>query len=369
MPLTVEYDPYLIVLSIAVAVVGSYAGLFALRGVHEHSFLHRRLLLVVAALTIGASIWSMHFIGMLAVSLPVIMSYDILITLISALVSILVTGLGISFAVYGQKRGLRILVGGIFMGLGVSCMHYIGMGAIRANCAVTYDPILVVVSVAVGILASILALWLVGHGQHRWPLVLASLAMGLAISGMHYAAMASTSFLPTDYLLETARPVIDPTGLAFTVALSTFLLLGYAILCSLPTATSRDIAVPSSQENLPEPVSTDYSTVHLPVERNNSKLFLDSREAVAIKANGRYTSVHTADGVYFCTLSISELDDLLYPMPFLRVHRSYIVRLPAIRSFEAQNEQGCLTVLSGKEPILVPVSRSNIGQLRKAMQH
>lgn len=368
MPLTVEYDPFLIFLSIAVAVIGSYAGLFSLRRVHGHSTAYGRLRLAVAALAIGASIWSMHFIGMLAVRLPVAISYDVLITMISALVSILVTAAGLSLAVYGRNRGQRALLGGVLMGFGISCMHYIGMGAVRANCVINYNPILVIASVVVGILASMLALWLVGQRQRRWPIALASLSMGMAISGMHYAAMASTSFLPVDHLVENARPIMDPTSLAFAVALSTFVLTGFAILCSLPGAPERDNVTPSAPSSLEESTSANRTTVRLPVERSNSKQFLDSRDVIAIKADGRYTSVHTADGVFFCTLSISELDGMLDPERFLRVHRSHIVRIPAIQSFETQNKRGCLTLHSGNDPILVPVSRSNLGQLRKAIQ-
>ena len=259
MPLTVVYDPYLILLSITVVVIGCYAGLFLLRQAYRQPALQGRLLLALAALTIGTSVWSMHFIGMLAVGPPFAVRFDLLITLISALISILVTVTGLIFAFFGKRHIHRIWLGGCVMGLGVFSMHYIGMEAIVACCKLVHDPILVAAAAVVGIAASVLAVWLMSPRQRHWPPLWAALAMGLAISAMHYTAMASGSFLPPEQSIENGRPSMDPTNLAIAVALATALLVGFAMLCGLPAmvrmAAQRDAVAQSRVRGGKEPVA------------------------------------------------------------------------------------------------------------------
>lgn len=364
MPLTVEYDPLLIALSVAVAVIGSFGGLRAIWHVETVQGIYRKVVLAVSALAIGTSIWSMHFIGMLAVRLPVQIEYDVLITLVSALVSILMTGIGLAFAVYGKDSRLSVVAGGVLMGLGISCMHYIGMSAIRANCTIAYSPWLLIGSVAVGIVASTLTVWLFSQHGRAWSIALAALMMGLAISGMHYTAMAAATFLPIDYLAENAQPVMQSSTLAFGVAVSTFLIVGFAVLCALPSTPKAE----QTRETLADNGAADdegsvSSANHLPVERNKAQVFLEPSEIIAVKADGRYSTVFVDGGQYFCGFSISEVQKLLDSEHFLRVHRSYIVNLSAIESFERHGEQGNLN-LKCHDRLAVPVSRANVGHVR-----
>ena len=150
----ITYDPLLVGLSIVIAIVGAYAGLRLARRVARKRGSLRKALLSGAAVAIGSGIWSMHFVGMLAVSLPVTINYDVLLTLVSALVAILVTGLGLFIASYGVLTMRKLAFAGVLMGLGISTMHYVGMAAVRANCVITYNTELVAGSVLIGILAS-----------------------------------------------------------------------------------------------------------------------------------------------------------------------------------------------------------------------
>src|ERR1700741_5307597 len=118
MILTGTYNPYLVALSILVASFASYTALDLGGHVGAARGLARRAWLAAAAITMGGGIWSMHFIGMLAFVMPIPMSYDIGLTIVSLVVAILVTGGG--FYVIGRQNAsmLRLVLSGIFMGLG-----------------------------------------------------------------------------------------------------------------------------------------------------------------------------------------------------------------------------------------------------------
>src|SRR3546814_8903275 len=145
---------------------------------------------------------------MLAVQLPVAVTYDILWTLVSALVCILVVGLGVFVASFGRLHPWRPATAGLLMGAGIAIMHYVGMSALRANCLVCYSPPLVAASFAVAVAASGFALWLAFSPTHRPHVMAGAACMGLAISGMHYTGMAAATFMPVEDLAAISAPVL-----------------------------------------------------------------------------------------------------------------------------------------------------------------
>ena len=379
MPLGIEmqgsYDPLLIVLSVIIAVFGAYtcfqmgARLAVMHGAW------RRTLLAGAAVAMGGGIWSMHFVGMLALTLPVIINYDALLTLVSALVSILMTGIALFFSGIGARTPLKLAGGGLFMGLGISSMHYVGMAAIRANCIVTYAPSLVVASVVVGILASTAALWLAFNLKRGWHMIPAAIVMGFAVSGMHYTAMAAASFLPVpaDVEIVFESPALSQPLLAILVAVATFLIFGFALLAAIPEPPA-DAAV--SQGARPGDTVDDGAAgggegggrlVKLPVTHNKATLLLDPDDVICIKAEAHYTTVYTPDGGYFCALSVSALEERLDPEVFLRVHRSHIVNMRHAKSFERLNEQAVIVLGEDETARRIPVSRGKVRQLKTAL--
>lgn len=370
----VQYDPALIALSLAVAIIGSYAGLHMVERMVLLSGAVRKSILAASAVAIGVSIWSMHFIGMLALQLPITINYDILTTLISALVSILMTGVGLALVSYGRVTPLKLAAAGIAMGGGISTMHYVGMSAVRANCTIAYTPWLVVASVLIGIGASTLALYLASRDKKRWQVVCAAVVMGLAMAGMHYVAMGAATFVPIRFLISVAQPMLDPSTLAIIVALTTFFILGFAILAVLPDDRSQKSAAQSARAAGPdgtqlsgqEAVPAAGTGGKIPVESNNKTLFLETDAVVAVQADGRYTQIFTTEQSFFCAFSISELESLLDPEKFLRVHRSHIVKLEAIESFERKNEKGAVMLRSMVHRV-VPVSRGNVTLLQAVL--
>lgn len=152
----------------------------------------RRNWLLMGAAAIGSGIWTMHFIAMLGFGLEGSdVRYDIPLTLLSLVVAIAVVGGGVFTVGYGRSTTRSLVIGGIGTGLGVATMHYTGMAAVRVSGTVDYNPLLVGASVAIAVAAATAALWIVIRVQRFSGAMAASLVMGLAVSSMHYTAMAA----------------------------------------------------------------------------------------------------------------------------------------------------------------------------------
>jgi PAS domain S-box-containing protein len=219
-----SHDPVLVALSILIAALASYTALDLATRMRAASGPARLGWLAAAAVAMGGGIWSMHFVAMLAFILPgVAISYDPLLTLLSLAIPILVAA-G-AFVVVSQRPNALIL-SGIGMGLAISGMHYTGMSAMTMAASIHYDPVWVALSIAIAIGASIIALWLAFHMTSVLERISAGAVMGLAISGMHYAAMQGSSFVPTDVVIRHAgHGAVGQAPLAFLIAGTTIAVL------------------------------------------------------------------------------------------------------------------------------------------------
>jgi NO-binding membrane sensor protein with MHYT domain len=242
MMVTGTHNPYLVALSILVASFASYTGLDLGGHLGAARGLARRVWLVAAAITMGGGIWSMHFVAMLAFSMPIPMSYDIGLTALSLVVAILVTGGGFYIISRQSASPLHLVLSGIFMGLGIVSMHYLGMAAMRGHAGLSYDRLFVGLSVLVAIGASTAALWLAFRTTDLGQKLIAAVVMGLAISGMHYTAMRAAIFTAQAPVHETqissqvnaqVSASLDQTNLALAVAGITVAILVIASITSL----------------------------------------------------------------------------------------------------------------------------------------
>src|SRR5438445_3294435 len=188
------YDPYLVALSYAVACFASYTALDLAGRVRASTGWARGGWLTTAAISMGGGIWSMHFIAMLAFLMPMPVSFDFGLTVLSLLVAIVVTGGGFYVITIHQAAARQLALSGLFMGIGIVAMHYTGMAAMRMPGELRYDHALVALSVCIAVGASIAALWLAFRTVVAWQRVLAAGVMGFAISGMHYTGMAAAVF-------------------------------------------------------------------------------------------------------------------------------------------------------------------------------
>ncbi|HEV7433538.1 MAG TPA: MHYT domain-containing protein, partial [Pseudorhizobium sp.] len=234
--MTGTHDFGLTVLSVLIAMLASFTALdLAARVVQASGRWAAAAWLGTAAVTMGGGIWSMHFVAMLAFSMPGMEAlYDPGLTVFSLLLAIGVTGLG--FAVVAREgTGLvGLILSGLVMGLGIVGMHYTGMAAMRMPVTVNYDAFWVSVSVLVAIGASTASLRLAFQRPGSAAKIGAAIAMGLAISGMHFAGMQAASFHAHHTVDEAlGRASIGQTNLALAVSATTFLILFLALIAAM----------------------------------------------------------------------------------------------------------------------------------------
>jgi NO-binding membrane sensor protein with MHYT domain len=179
-------------LSYTLSVLGSLLGLLCTvraRAMRDKARRARWLLLAAWAIG-GTGIWVMHFMAMIGFSIPGLpVRYDIPITIASWLTAIVVVAIGLFIVGYGKPNAGKILLGGVFMGVGVAAMHYTGMAAMRTTADVSYDRELVIASVVIAIVASTVALWFTVTLKKGLALTVAALIMGVAVNGMHFTGM------------------------------------------------------------------------------------------------------------------------------------------------------------------------------------
>ncbi|MEV6198426.1 MHYT domain-containing protein [Streptomyces sp. NPDC051771] len=148
--------------------------------------------LALGAASIGCGIWTMHFIAMLGFQVSETdISYDGALTFLSLLVAVLVVGAGVFTVGYRGARPAPLLTAGLFTGLGVAGMHYLGMAAMRMNGSLTYAPGVVALSVLIAVAAATAALWAAVSIRGFLASLGASVIMGIAVTGMHYTGMAA----------------------------------------------------------------------------------------------------------------------------------------------------------------------------------
>jgi NO-binding membrane sensor protein with MHYT domain len=181
------------VLAYVASCIGCFLGLRCTTRARASQGRARASWLVIAALAIGVmGIWVMHFIAMLGFTIPgQSIRYNVPVTVLSMLIAIAVVGAGLFIVGYSRGGARPLLLGGVAIGCGVASMHYIGMAAIRAQDALTYSPVLVAVSVVIAMIAGTAALWAALRLESAWSAFIASMIMGVAVSGMHYTGMAA----------------------------------------------------------------------------------------------------------------------------------------------------------------------------------
>ncbi len=227
--LVTDHDLRLVGLAAVICALASFTAISLLHHVRKSAAGMRRVWLAVSAMSTGFGIWATHFIAMLAFSPGVSTAYNIALTAFSLVAAIFLTGLGLAVAVTSMA-GLRwsAWLGGAMVGGGIAAMHYTGMAAFETMGHVSWDPALVTVSIALGVLIGAVALPVgLRADSLKWK-SLGALLLTLAICSHHFTAMGAAAVVPdpTMQLSETALP----SGLlAIAVALASLVIVVLAL--------------------------------------------------------------------------------------------------------------------------------------------
>src|SRR5258708_2570453 len=391
------HDPYLVALSVVIAILGGYTGFGLAARIRGTPGVSRRVLLAGAAGFLAIGIWTMHFVGMLAAPIPADTVYLVLATMVSFLICALVVGVSLFFLSIGEPSQRRVISSAVLLGAGIVSMHWVGIHGLAGNFAIEHDGPMVLLSVLIAIVTAYGGLRVFLARQDGVRLIASAIAFGLAVSGMHYTAMYGMHFVP---LSETSHHHIGGLAasqqiLALVVTLLCFVIAAGFLLSLVPdprrqtmtaaaTAIDQVPQVPLANRNAsfselgpimaaaPRLMSAPLGELgqprpgpaaRLPVEGADGTHFIDTADVRGVRADAHYTRVHDGTRERMCPWSISEAEAQLDPGQFVRVHRSHIVAIPHV-TFVRKEGDGAVIELDGPSPHRVPVSRAKIAEVK-----
>ena len=234
-----SYNSLLVAVSVLIAILAAYAALDLAGRVTAARGLARSAWLSGGAFAMGIGIWSMHYIGMEALQLPVPVKYDWPTVLLSMAAAVSASAIALFVVSRKTMKISAAIAGSVLMGGGIAAMHYIGMEAMRLPAMCSYSSGLVALSIVLAIVISFVALWLTFamRGQTRtwsWQKCGSAMLMGLAIPIMHYVGMAAVRFMPASTPASEYVHAVSVSELGLAgIALITVIVLGLVFLMSL----------------------------------------------------------------------------------------------------------------------------------------
>jgi diguanylate cyclase len=389
------HDPYLVALSVAIAILGGYTGFGLAARIRGTPGVSARLLLAGAASFLAVGIWTMHFVGVLAAPIPPDAVYLVLPTIISFLICALVVGISLFFVSIGEPTLLRVASSAVLLGLGIASMHYVGIHGLAGHFAIQHDGTMVLLSVLIAIIAAYGGLRAFLARQDGIRLIASSIAFGIAVSGMHYTAMYGMQFEPPS--AEGPHHAMSglaasPQILSIVVSVLCFVIAAGFLLSLVPDPRRQAPVAPAPAVEAAEPVAAapanpaGPTTItsprlmpaplggigqpprampapRLPIEGANGTHFIDAADVRSVSADAHYTRVHDGTRERMCPWSISQAEAQLDPGLFVRVHRSHIVAIPHV-TFVRKEGEGAIIELDGPSPHRVPVSRAKIAEVK-----
>ena len=231
---TSEYRLHLVAISFALAFIGSLIALMVTRRIRRQNGDVNRTTAITAGVALGGiGVWSMHFMGMVALKLNVASSYGILESAVSLIAAIACTSIALIIVSKAPDRLPRILGSGLMLGSGVVVMHYLGMYGMKISGYIVWDFGMVAVSVLIAIVAATAALWLAFNTNSMGSRIAASAIMAVAVCAMHYTGMGAADFIcttPDRFATVQGWGLVSSFGLGSIVAVCAF---GMALVISL----------------------------------------------------------------------------------------------------------------------------------------
>jgi NO-binding membrane sensor protein with MHYT domain len=388
------HDPYLVALSVVIAILGGYTGFGLAARIRGTPGVSRRALLAGAAAFLAIGIWTMHFVGVLAAPMPADTVYLVLPTVVSFLICALVVGVSLFLLSIGEPSLRRVISSAVLLGAGIVSMHYVGIHGLAGNFAITHDTSMVLLSILIAIVTAYGGLRAFLARQDGVRLIASSIAFGLAVSGMHYTAMYGMHFVPLSQAAHHYAGGLAASQqiLSVVVAVLCFVIAAGFLLSLVPDPRRQTMvpaiatgpvmeAAPAAAFPEPGPFTANFPRLtsaplgglgqppraapapRLPVEAADGTHFIDCADVRSVRADAHYTRVHDGTRERMCPWSISEAEAQLDPGLFVRVHRSHIVAIPHV-TFVRKEGDGAVIELDGPSPHRVPVSRAKIAEVK-----
>ena len=365
-----SHNTALAIASIIVAVVAPFTGLILSRDLSEQSVFHLKGSIAMSAIALGGGIWSMHFVAMLGIQMPVLFYYDAAITLASALLAILIVGIALLLLHFRERTPFTLSAAGALVGFGILAMHYVGMAGLQL-CRAVYTPFGIIIAVVSAVGLCTTAIWIAYDQRTNRNILLGALCFGAAVSAVHFTAMAGTKFVTVRTFNEFG-PTMSNETLAMGVILSSaaifamFLWMGVTFLVPAAPVSSQELILASLLEASGPEKKLISTIIRIPCERNGVTHLVDPAQVAFIRAEGHYTKVCTKDTNFFCSWPITEAISRLETAGFIRTHRSYLVNPNQVKHFKRIKDTGVCSFAVTHLPT-VPVSRSYLKSVRYAL--
>ncbi len=228
--LATQHDPRLVVVAGIVCFLSSLTAITLFHRARSTAKRARLIWIAAAGAASGCGIWATHFLAMLAYDPSVPVAYSINRTVLSLMAAAVVTGIGVAVAVYFPRR-LGSLAGGAIIGIGVACMHYLGMSALELPGHIAWELPYVTASILIGVVFATAALAIASRSQRRSAVWSAALLLTLAIVSHHFVAMGAVDIVP-DPTRGLAPLSLSPTSLALAVSSIAVAILGMSLIAA-----------------------------------------------------------------------------------------------------------------------------------------
>jgi diguanylate cyclase len=363
----IPHSPGLVALSVIIAICGGYVGL-GLAAQATHAFgLYRRGLIAGAAWSLGLSIWTMHFVGMLAAQLPDATLYSVLLTLLSFLLCVLVVGFAAFLVSNFSARKYSAPIAAVIMGMGIVMMHYLGMHAITGNYMLHHDVKFSVLAAVIAIASSYGALRMFEAEITRTALAVSAVIFGLAVSGMHYTAMMGMVVMPIANTPKIFGPSVSSDTLMIVVAVLAFVVSAVFLLYLIPETKQSDVAPdPEQSFATPKSIVKPNSVSMVPIESDGTTRLFPVGEIYAVQATTHYSLIYDGQREHFSPWSITEMDSKLDRDVFMRVHRSHLVAISKVKALRKSGESAVVDIGIGITRS-IPVSRIHYAEMKSRL--
>lgn len=209
-PVASSYQAGFVALSYFISVIGSFVAIWAAQRIRREDGRISIANALASGLALGGiGVWSMHFIGMVALQLEAATAYSLWETAVSLIAAVAGSAIALGYVATAPERTGRILGAGFLLGMGVVVMHYLGMIGLKIGGYVLWDYGVIAASAGIAVLAATAALWLAFHTVGAVARIGAALVMGVAVCVMHYTGMAAASFICT------TDPRLAPQGFGY----------------------------------------------------------------------------------------------------------------------------------------------------------